>query len=36
MEVFKIINNAGVKISVDVNVKNWLIKKDMIQDLTGI
>ena len=22
MEVFKIINNAGVKISVDVNVKN--------------
>ena len=35
MQAFLIINNVGEKINVDVNVKNWLTKKDMIKDLFG-
>ena len=33
---FVIINNAGIKINVGVNVKNWLIKVYVIKDLFGI
>ena len=36
MELFVIINNAGMKINVDVNVKNKLIKVYAINDLFGI
>ena len=34
--MFVIINNAGMKISVGVNVKNYLIKAYVIRDLFGI
>ena len=36
MELFEIINNAGLKINADVNVKNYLIKVYVIKDLFGI
>ena len=36
MQAFVIINNAGMKINADVNVKNWLIKVVVIKDLFGI
>ena len=36
MRVFVTINNAGMKINVGVNVKNWLIKVYVIKDLFGI
>ena len=36
MELFVIINNIGMKINVDVNVKNQLIKVYAIKDLFGI
>ena len=29
-------NNAGIKISVDANVKDWLTKEYLIKDLFGI
>ena len=35
-ESFVIINNVGIKVSVDVNVKNWLAKVVLIQDLFTI
>ena len=35
-KVFVTINNAGTKINVGVNVKNWLIKEFVIKDLFGI
>ena len=36
MKVFVIINNAEMKMNVDVNAKNWLIKLYVIKDLFGI
>ena len=36
MQVFVIINVGGMKISVDVNVKNLLTKEYAIKDLIGI
>ena len=33
MQVFVITNNVGIKINIDVNVKNQLKKEDVIQDL---
>ena len=36
MQMFVMIKNAGTKINVDVNVKNWLTKEDGIKHLFGI
>ena len=36
MKVFVIINNVRKIINVDVNVKNWLTKEDVIKGLFGI
>ena len=36
MQVFVIINNVGIMINADVNVKNWLIKECVIKDFFGI
>ena len=36
MQVFVWINNAGIKINADVNVKNEFIKVFLIKDLFGI
>ena len=36
MQVFVIINKTGIKISVDLNVENWLIEEDVIKDLCRI
>ena len=36
MQVFVITNNVGIKINIDVNVKNQLKKEDVIQDLFEI
>ena len=36
MQLFAIINNDGIKINGDVNVKNQLIKEYVIKDLFGI
>ena len=36
MQVFVTINNVGMMINVDANVKNWLIKVYAIKDMLGI
>ena len=36
MQVFLIINNVGIKINADLNVKNRLIKMCLTKDLFGI
>ena len=36
MQVFVLINEYGMKINADVNVKNWLIKECGTKDLSGI
>ena len=36
MQLFLIINNVGIMINADVNVKNSLVKEYMIKDLLGI
>ena len=36
MQLFVIINSVGIKINVDVNIKNLLIKKYVIKDLFEI
>ena len=36
MQVFVIINNVGMKINADVNVKNWLTNVYAIKDLFEI
>ena len=36
MQVFIMINNVGIMINADVNVKNWLTKVYVIKDLFGI
>ena len=36
MQVFVLINEYGMKINADVNVKNWLIKEYGTEDLPGI
>ena len=36
MQVFVIINNVGIMINMDANVKNWLIKVYVIKDMLGI
>ena len=36
MQVFVIINKTGIKISVDLNVVDWLIEEDVIKDLCRI
>ena len=36
MQVSVIINKTGIKISVDLNVENWLIEEDVIKDLCRI
>ena len=36
MQLFVVINNVGIKINVDVNVKNQLIKEYVTKDLFGI
>ena len=36
MQVFVLINEYGMKINADVNVKNWLIKEYGTNDLSGI
>ena len=36
MQVFVIINNVGMMINVDANVKNWLIKVYAIEDMFAI
>ena len=36
MQVFVIKNNFGIKINVDVIVKNWSAKEYVIKDLYGI
>ena len=36
MQVYMIINNAGIMINADVNVKNWLTKEYVMTDLFGI
>ena len=33
MQVFVIVNNVGININADVNVKNWLTKEYVIKDL---
>ena len=33
MQLFVIINNDGIMINIDVNVKNWLIKVYAIKDM---
>ena len=35
-KMFVIINNVGIKINADVNVRNYLIKKCVMKDLFGI
>ena len=35
-KMFVIINNVGIKINADVNIKNQLIKECVITDLFGI
>ena len=35
-KMFVVINNAGIKINVDVNVNNQLVKEYVINDLFGI
>ena len=35
-EVFVIINNIGIKINANVNVKIWLTKEYVIKDLSGM
>ena len=36
MQLYVIINNVGIKINADVNVKNWLTKVYVIKDMYGI
>ena len=36
MQLFVIINNVGIKINADVNVKNWLTKVYVIKEMYGI
>ena len=36
MQMLVIINNVGMMINVDANVKNWLIKVYAIKDMLGI
>ena len=36
MQVFVIINNVGIMINADVNVKNWLTKVDVLMIVFGI
>ena len=36
MQVFVLINEYGMKINADVNVKNWSIKEYGTEDLPGI
>ena len=36
MQLFVMINNFGIKINADVNVKNELIKVYVIKDMLGI
>ena len=36
MQVFVMINNVGIKINVDVSVRNYLTKEDMVKNLFGI
>ena len=36
MQMLIIINNVGMMINVDANVKNWLIKVHAIKDMLGI
>ena len=36
MQVFVITNSVGIKINIDVNVKNWLAMEYMIKDLFEI
>ena len=36
MQVFVITNSVGIKINIDVNVKNWLTMEYMIKDLFEI
>ena len=36
MQVFVILNNVGIMINADMNVKNWLTKVSVIKDLFGI
>ena len=36
MKVFVTVNNIGIKINADVNVKNSLMMEDAIKDLFGI
>ena len=36
MQVSVTINSVKLMINADVNVKNWLIKEDVINDLFGI
>ena len=36
MQLFVIINNDGIMINVDANVKNWLVKVYAIKDMLGI
>ena len=36
MQVFVIINKGRIKITADVNGKNWLTKEYVIKDLFGI
>ena len=36
MQAFVIINNIGIMINADVNIKNWLTKEYAIKDLFGI
>ena len=36
MQAFITINNVGMMINVGVNVKNWLVKVYVIEDILGI
>ena len=36
MHVFVMTNKVGIMINAEVNVKNWLIKKDVIKNLLRI
>ena len=36
MQLFVIINNAGIKINADANAKNYMIKVYVINDMHGI
>ena len=36
MQVFVIVNNAGMKINADVNINNWVTKEYVIKDFFGI